>query len=130
MTERLDTIFNALSDPTRRAILARVADGEAQVGDIAARFDISPPAISRHLKVLEEAGLITRRIDAQRRLISLNPDALRTASNWVDQYRRFWEGSLDRLAARLADERDAADTQSKKEPRDDRTGKSRRKPRR
>ena len=117
MAEQLDTIFSALSDPTRRAILARLADGESQVSEIARQFDISAPAISRHLRVLEDAGLVARRIDAQRRIISLDPEALRMASNWVDQYRRFWEGSLDRLEALLAKENDKDCSKSKKDNR-------------
>ena len=103
MTGQLDAIFTALADPTRRAILARLAAGAAQVSDLAAPFPISAPAISRHLKVLEQADLIDRRVDAQRRIISLNPATLRLASRWVDQYRSFWEGSLDRLEELLAE---------------------------
>ena len=112
MSQQLDTIFGALSDPTRRKILARLAAGEAQVSEIAAPFKISAPAISRHLKVLEDAGLVARRIEAQRRMISLNPDALRKASRWVDQYRGFWDASLDRLETLLANEPD----RSRKDP--------------
>lgn len=126
MSEQLDTIFSALSDPTRREILSRLAGGEAQVGAIATQFRISPPAISRHLKVLEEAGLVVRRIEAQRRIISLNPDALRQASRWVDRYRRFWEGSLDRLETLLADEGDLGRSPPNKESSDDRSRKPRR----
>ena len=115
MSEQLDTIFNALADPVRRSILAQLSGGEAQVGEIAAPFEISAPAVSRHLRVLEQAGLVTRRVDAQRRIISLNPEALRTAARWVDDYRRFWEGSLDRLESLLAEEPDPDHTPSKKE---------------
>ena len=104
-----------LADPVRRSILAQLSSGEAQVGEIAAPFEISAPAISRHLKVLEQAGLIARRVEAQRRIISLNPEALRTAARWVDDYRRFWEGSLDRLESLLAEEPDPDHTPSKKE---------------
>jgi len=106
MNQPLDTVFGALADPTRRRILARLAAGEAPVSEIAAPFRISAPAVSRHLKVLEQAGLIERRVDAQRRIISLNPDALRLASDWVDRYRRFWEDSLDSLEDLLASEPD------------------------
>jgi DNA-binding transcriptional ArsR family regulator len=105
MTPDLDAIFAALADPTRRGIVRRLADGEAQVAELAAPFAISAPAISRHLRVLETAGLIARRVEAQRRIISLNPDALRAASRWVDHYRHFWDGSLDRLEAMFADDR-------------------------
>lgn len=104
MVYQLNSVFGALADPTRRAIVARLAAGEAQVGELSAPFRISAPAVSKHLKVLEQAGLINRRIDAQRRMISLNPAALKLASQWVDQYRSFWEGSLDRLETLLAEE--------------------------
>jgi len=126
MNPTLDTIFSALSDPTRRAILARLAEGEAAVGDIAGRFEISAPAISRHLRVLEEAGLVSRRIEAQRRIIALDPEALRTASEWVDHYRRFWEESLDRLEAVLADDSTPNHSTSTKGPPHDHSRKPRR----
>ena len=115
MTDQLNTIFGALSDPTRRMIVSRLAAGEAQVSEIAAPFKISGPAISRHLKVLEDAGLVARRVEAQRRVISLNPEALRQASRWVDQYRSFWDASLDRLENLLANEPDRTRSKSKKE---------------
>ncbi len=95
--DRLDTTFSALADPTRRAILARLAAGEASVNELAAPFELSLPAISKHLKVLERAGLITRGRDAQRRPCRLEPLPLEAVSDWVEQYRRFWEESLDRL---------------------------------
>lgn len=114
MTRQLDAVFSALADPTRRAIVARLASGEAQVGELAAPFQISAPAVSKHLKVLERAGLIARRVDAQRRVISLNPEALKLASRWVDQYRSFWEGSLERLETLLAEEADKDAKKSKK----------------
>ena len=94
----LSTTFAALADPTRRAILAQLTQGETTVGELAAPFDISWPAISRHLKVLESAGLIERRADAQWRLCRLRGEPLREASEWLDGYRAFWEESLDRLA--------------------------------
>jgi DNA-binding transcriptional ArsR family regulator len=93
----LDTTFSALADPTRRAILARLASGEASVNELARPFDVSLPAISKHLKVLERAGLITRGRDAQRRPCRLAPSQLKAVSDWVEQYRRFWEESFDRL---------------------------------
>jgi DNA-binding transcriptional ArsR family regulator len=97
----LDTIFAALADPTRRAILARLALGEASVNELAAPFAISLPAVSRHLKVLEGAALITRRRDGQHRHCSLNGAPLEEAADWLAFYRQFWSESLDRLAAHL-----------------------------
>ena len=95
--DQLDRTFAALSDPTRRAILARLAEGEATVNEVAAPFAISLPAISKHLKVLEHAGLITRSRDAQWRPCRLEAAPLEDASDWLDHYRQFWEASLDRL---------------------------------
>jgi DNA-binding transcriptional ArsR family regulator len=95
--DRLSATFGALADPTRRAILARLAAGEATVGELAEPFAMSLPAISKHLKVLERAGLIARGRDAQRRPCRLKPEALKSAAEWLDYYRRFWEESLDRL---------------------------------
>jgi DNA-binding transcriptional ArsR family regulator len=97
----LDTTFAALADPTRRAILARLALGETSVTELARPFEMSMPAISKHLKVLEKAGLIDRGRDAQTRPARLNPAALKTAAAWIDEYRRFWEESFDRLDAYL-----------------------------
>jgi len=97
----LDTTFAALADPTRRAILARLARGDAVVGDLARPFEISLPAISRHLRVLERARLIERRVNAQWRVCRLRPQPLRTAANWIEEYRRFWDQRLDDLAALL-----------------------------
>jgi len=94
---QLDAVFAALADSTRRAILARLASGEASVTDLAKPFDMSLPAISKHLKVLERAGLIARGRDAQWRPCSLNAGPLKDVADWVDHYRRFWEESLDRL---------------------------------
>ncbi len=93
----LDHTFAALADPTRRAILARLASGEASVSELAKPFDISLPAISKHLKVLERAGLISRGRDAQFRPCRLEPRALKAASDWLETYRMFWEQSLDHL---------------------------------
>ena len=98
----LDATFSALADPTRRAILARLAQGEATVGELARPFDISMPAISRHLRVLEEATLITRERDGQLRRCRLNASALKRASAWLEFYRRFWVESFDRLDKHLA----------------------------
>ena len=99
--KNLDTTFAALSDPTRRAILARLATGEATVGELAEPFDISLPAISRHLKVLESASLIENEREGKHRRCRLKPDALASATEWLDFHRRFWSGSLDRLAEHL-----------------------------
>jgi DNA-binding transcriptional ArsR family regulator len=96
-SDRLDATFAALADPTRRAILARLATGEASVTDLAQPFAMSQPAISKHLKVLERAGLISRSRDAQRRPCRLQPERLKTIAEWVGSYRQFWEASFDRL---------------------------------
>lgn len=109
----LDTTFAALADPTRRAILARLALGETSVTELAKPFEMSMPAISKHLKVLEKAGLIDRARDAQTRPARLNPAALKTAAAWIDEYRRFWEESFDRLDAYL--QRLQADKANQKE---------------
>lgn len=99
----LSLTLSALADPTRRAILARLAEGEANVNEIAAPFDISLPAVSRHLKVLETAGLITRGRDAQWRPCRLEPAALKGVDDWLSFYRRFWTGSFDKMDAYLAE---------------------------
>ena len=93
--------LSALADPTRRAILARLAQGAATVNELAAPFDISLPSISRHLKVLEGAGLISRGRKAQWRPCMLETETLRQVDGWLEKYRRFWEGSLDRMDAYL-----------------------------
>jgi DNA-binding transcriptional ArsR family regulator len=95
--DHLNTTFAALADPTRRAILARLTSGDATVLELAEPFDMSLPAISKHLKVLERAGLISRGRDAQRRPCRIQGAPLKEATDWIDQYRRFWEGSFDRL---------------------------------
>ncbi|HKE39549.1 MAG TPA: metalloregulator ArsR/SmtB family transcription factor [Casimicrobiaceae bacterium] len=97
----LTETFGALADPTRRAILARLARGEASVGDLARPFSISLPAVSRHLRVLEQARLIERRVDAQRRMCRLRAQPLRAAQSWIERYRCFWEERLEDLAALL-----------------------------
>ena len=101
--ERLDATFAALSDPTRRAILARLSLGEASVTELAEPFDISQPAISKHLKVLERAGLITRGRDAQRRPCAIVGDPLAEANAWLEQYRKIWEANYQRLDSLIAD---------------------------
>ncbi len=99
MKSDLDTTFSALADPTRRAILARLAkDGEVTAGDLAAPFSMSAPAISRHLKVLEGAQLIDRKTSAQFRVLSLNPEGFKAASDWLNEYRKYWEDQLGALA--------------------------------
>jgi DNA-binding transcriptional ArsR family regulator len=99
--KRLDATFAALADPTRRAILSRLASGEASVTELAQPFAMSQPAISKHLKVLERAGLISRGRDAQRRPRRLEPKPLAEATEWLEKYRRFWEGRFQRLDAVL-----------------------------
>ena len=98
---RLDATFGALADPTRRAILARLASGEASVRELAEPFTMSQPAISKHLKVLERAGLISHGRDAQRRPRRLEPKPLAEATKWLERYRRYWEGNYQRLDALL-----------------------------
>jgi len=99
--DRLGATFAALADPTRRAILARLASGEASVTELAEPFRMSQPAISKHLKVLERAGLISRGRDAQRRPRRLEGQSLEEATEWLERYREFWEGNYQRLDALL-----------------------------
>jgi DNA-binding transcriptional ArsR family regulator len=99
--DQLDVVFGALADPTRRAILARLTDGDLTVGQLAAPFAMSQPAISRHLKVLEGAGLISRNRRATARLSHLEAEPLRDATEWLARYRAYWQGSHDRLDALL-----------------------------
>ncbi|MEQ8229947.1 MAG: metalloregulator ArsR/SmtB family transcription factor [Rhodospirillales bacterium] len=112
-TDQLSETFQALADPTRRAILARLALGEASVSELSEPFDMSLPAVSKHLKVLERAGLIERGRQAQWRPCRLNGAGLKPAFDWVEQYRRFWEQSFDRLEAYLEEiqNKDASDEQ-------------------
>jgi DNA-binding transcriptional ArsR family regulator len=100
-TDQLSLTFAALADPTRRGILARLAEGEATVTELAEPFSISLPAISRHLKVLERAGLIARRRAAQSRPTALRTEALKEASSWMETHTAIWEGRMDRLDAHL-----------------------------
>ncbi|MBN9486152.1 MAG: helix-turn-helix transcriptional regulator [Alphaproteobacteria bacterium] len=99
--DQLSQTFSALADPTRRAILARLATGAATVGELAEPFDMSLPAVSRHLRVLTDAGLIERHTEAQWRRCTLRGEGLRAAADWMEFYRRFWESQLDRLDAFL-----------------------------
>jgi DNA-binding transcriptional ArsR family regulator len=96
-TEQLDRTFSALADPTRRAILARLAAGETPVTELARPFEMSLPAVSKHLKVLERAGLVARGRDRQWRPARLQAEPLREAADWIERYREFWEESYDRL---------------------------------
>ena len=101
--DQLTAVFGALADPTRRAILARLTAGDATVAELAAPFSVSQPAISRHLKVLEEAGLISRRRRATARLSHLEAEPLREATAWLARYQEFWDERYDRLDALLAE---------------------------
>jgi len=107
---QLDLTFRALADPTRRAILAQLAGGEVSVTALTERSDLTQPAISKHLKVLERAGLVSRRQDPQRRLCRLEAEPLRTATRWLSDYRQFWATSFDHLDALLDDMQKGAGT--------------------
>ena len=115
-SNRLDMMFAALADPTRRAILSRLAAGDATVTDLAKPFDMSQPAISKHLKVLEKAGLISTAQDAQRRPRRIEAKALKEVADWAENYRKFWDASYDRLDTYL-------DTLKKKEKVNDKRNK-------
>ncbi len=116
MQDHLSSTFQALADPTRRAMLARLSKGEANVTDLAKPFlkEMSLPAVTKHLKVLENAGLITKTRDAQWRSCKLNGDPLKEATDWIDQYREFWEESLDRLGEYLKEMQATKKTKGKK----------------
>jgi DNA-binding transcriptional ArsR family regulator len=103
VADDLSLTLAALADPTRRAIVARLARGEASVSELAKPFDMTLPAVSKHLKVLERAGLIARGRDAQRRPCRIEPDALKQVDDWLERYRNFWDESLDRLEAYLSE---------------------------
>lgn len=98
---QLDAVFSALADPTRRAILSRLADGQATVNEIARPFEMSQPAVSKHLKVLEQAGLIERAVEAQRRPARLKAEAMADAVEWLTRFKAFWGDSFDQLDALL-----------------------------
>jgi DNA-binding transcriptional ArsR family regulator len=121
----LDAAFAALADRTRRAILARLADGDASVTELAEPFAMSQPAVSKHLAVLERAGLITRSRDAQRRPCHLEPERLRAVSEWLGSYRAYWEASYGRLDELLAE----LDTSKKEKPRERKKTRDRRRAR-
>jgi DNA-binding transcriptional ArsR family regulator len=112
-SDALDATFAALADPTRRAILARLASGEASVTELAAPFEMTQPAISKHLKVLERAGLISRGLDAQRRPRKLEAAPLAEATEWLEDFRKFWETSYQQLDS-LLDELKATKAKKKK----------------
>jgi DNA-binding transcriptional ArsR family regulator len=101
VADHLSAAFAALADPTRRAILARLSEGEASVNELATPFAMSLAGVSKHLKVLESAGLISRGKEAQWRPARLEPEAMKPLADWIDQYRRFWDGSFDRLETYL-----------------------------
>ncbi|HSJ08864.1 MAG TPA: metalloregulator ArsR/SmtB family transcription factor [Longimicrobiales bacterium] len=107
--DRLSATFAALADPTRRAILARLADGEATVKELSAPFEMSGPAVSKHLRVLERAGLITRGRDAQWRPCRLDAAPLREVAQWAEEYRRFWDASYRRLDTYLEQMKESDD---------------------
>jgi DNA-binding transcriptional ArsR family regulator len=118
-TDPLSATFAALADPTRRAILARLREGEASVAELAAPFAMTPRAVSKHVRVLEEAGLVSRGRDAQRRPSRLRAEPLRDVDRWLEDYRRLWNARFDRLAERLS-------AQQKEEKDHERTAKKRR----
>ena len=122
MTDPLSTTLSALADPTRRAILARLSQGEATVNELAKPFEISLPAVSRHLKVLERAGLISRGRAAQWRPCKIEIDSLKAVDDWLSVYRHFWEQSFDRMAAYLEEIKEGKTKEGKD---DDRAKKNR-----
>jgi len=124
MADHLSATFGALADPTRRAILARLASGEASVTDLAEPFDMSMPAISKHLKVLERAGLIARGREAQWRPCRLQAAPLQDVAGWVEHYRKFWEQSFDRLDDYLRELKKSAPTKIKEKKNHGRKSKS------
>jgi DNA-binding transcriptional ArsR family regulator len=123
--QQLDLVFNALADPTRRAILARLTEGEANVAELAAPFSVSQPAISRHLKVLEQAGLISRHRRATARLSRLEAAPLREATAWLGGYERYWSESYERLDGLLARLQHQRDLDQARDPRPRKRGKRR-----
>lgn len=100
--QSLDAVFSALSDPTRRNIIERLARGPLTVGQIAANFSISQPAISKHVRILEESGLLRRQVEGRVHHCHLSPDAIEAAAGWIETQRQFWNGALDRLETLLA----------------------------
>ncbi len=111
--QNLDAIFAALADPTRRSILTRLANGEASVNELAEPFSMSQPAVSKHLKVLEKAGLIERAIDKQRRLARLQAEPMQAAIQWLEEFSKFWSSSFDQLDDLLEELKNTENTQNK-----------------
>jgi DNA-binding transcriptional ArsR family regulator len=130
--DELDSVFSALSHPTRRAILGRLSRNGATVGELAEPFDLSPPAISRHLRVLESAGLLQRRVDGRIHRIGLAPGPLQEAAQWLEEHRRFWEPRLDALVRYVEEttKEEEATWKPRKSARTSRSGSSGRSPRR
>jgi DNA-binding transcriptional ArsR family regulator len=125
VTPTLDGTLSALADPTRRAILARLAQGEATVTELAQPFDMTMPAVTKHLKVLERAGLITRSREAQTRPCRLAPGPLQDVANWVDEYRPYWEARFDRLDEYLREVQDKQDQPPRRSRKEQRNGRDR-----
>lgn len=117
MDDRLSVTFAALADPTRRAMLAQLKKGECSVSELAKPYDMSLPAITKHIKILEKAGLITKTKDAQWRPCKLKDDGLREVADWMEEYKAYWEASFDRLEAYL---KTVTDTENKEGKKDDR----------
>jgi DNA-binding transcriptional ArsR family regulator len=125
MVTTLDNTLSALADPTRRAILARLAQGEATVTELAQPFDMTMPAVTKHLKVLERAGLITRSREAQTRPCRLAPGPLQEVANWVDEYRQYWEARFDRLDEYLRVVQDKQEQPPRRSRKEQRNGRDR-----
>ncbi|MGN6159132.1 MAG: ArsR/SmtB family transcription factor [Devosia sp.] len=117
-SDQLDATFIALADPTRRAILARLMEGEASVNELAAPFDISQPAVSKHIKILERAGLVTRSASGTRRPVKIEAAPMKQAVNWLEKYRQFWEASYGRLDALLAELQTPVNTDKSRKKKD------------
>jgi DNA-binding transcriptional ArsR family regulator len=119
-SEQLDHTFIALADPTRRAILARLMQGEASVNELGAPFEISQPAISKHIKILERAGLVTRSAEGTRRPVRIEAAPMKQAVDWLEKYRKFWEASYARLDRLLAELQTPVNTDAPRNKKDDR----------
>ena len=117
-SDQLDATFIALADPTRRAILARLMEGEASVNELAAPFDISQPAVSKHIKILERAGLVTRSASGTRRPVKIEAAPMNQAVDWLEKYRQFWEASYGRLDALLAELQTPVNTDKSRKKKD------------
>ena len=117
-SDQLDATFIALADPTRRAILARLMEGEASVNELAAPFDISQPAVSKHITILERAGLVTRSASGTRRPVKIEAAPMKQAVDWLEKYRQFWEASYGRLDALLAELQTPVNTDKSRKKKD------------